>query len=259
MGYFMQIYKSRQLLLELVKREIKARYKQSVLGYAWVFLVPLINLTVLTIVFSFLLRVPTGGVPYPIFLLVGLVPWTFTANAISAATSSLVSNSSLITKIYLPREIFPIASILSKMVDLLLSIIILVIFMIFFGVSLHLTILLVPVIFVLQMVLIIGVSLILSSLNVFFRDVENILGVLLTVWMYLTPILYPSELIPQKFLLIFNLNPMMAIVNSYRNVVLYGVLPPWQSFIYSAIFSLFLFIFGYIIFRQRSKYFADVI
>jgi len=170
-----------------------------------------------------------------------------------------VSNSSLITKIYLPREIFPIASILSKMVDLLLSIIILVIFMIFFGVNLHLTILFVPVIFIFQMILITGASLILSSVNVFFRDVENVLGVLLTVWMYLTPIVYPAELIPNKFVPIFNLNLMMPIINSYRNVILYGVLPPWQSLTYSAIFSLFLFIFGYIIFKQRSKYFADVI
>jgi len=259
MDFFFNLYKYRQLLLELVKREIKARYKQSVLGYAWVILVPLINLAVLTVVFSFLIRLPTGGIPYPIFLFVALVPWIFTSNAISSATGSLVANSTLITKIYLPKEIFPIASVLAKIVDLFLSALILLIFLGIFGINLHWTMILIPMIFLFQLLLILGVSFILSSINVFFRDVENVLGVFLMVWMYLTPVIYPPELIPQKFTTIFNLNPMMPIINAYRNVILYGVLPPLQSFSYAAIFSLVIFILGYLFFKNRARYFADAI
>jgi ABC-2 type transport system permease protein len=259
MDLFIRIFQYRELLLELVKREIKARYKQSILGYAWVILVPLINLTVLTIVFSFLVRLPTGDVPYPIFLFVALVPWTFTSNSIATATGSLVTNSTLITKVYLPREIFPISSVLAKMVDLFLSAIILLIFLIVFGVKPHLTLFLIPVIFVIQTALIFGISFILSAIDVFFRDVESVLGVFLTVWMYLTPIIYPPELIPPKFMPIFNLNPMMPIINAYRNVIIYGVLPPWQSFIYATVFSFAIFILGYFFFKGRAKYFADVI
>jgi len=256
---FKTFWQHRELISELVKREIKSRYKQSILGYAWVVLVPLINLTVLTIVFSFLFRVQTGGIPYPVYLFVALVPWTFTANAISAATGSLVANSNLITKIYLPREIFPIASVLAKMVDLALSALILVLLLIVFGVEPHLTLLFIPLILLFQVVLILGVSFILSSINVFFRDVENVLGVFLMVWMYLTPIVYPPEIIPERFIPIFNLNPMMPLINAYRNTILYGVVPPWQSFFYATVISVGVFVAGYIFFKNRAKYFADVV
>lgn len=249
----------KELLIELVKREIKARYKQSVLGYAWVILVPLINLVVLTVVFSYFIRIPTGNMPYPIFLFTALVPWTFTANAITSATKSLVANSSLITKIYLPREIFPTASILAKMVDLLLTTLILVVFLLIFKINLQWTIVFIPLIFVFHALLVLGVSYILSAINVFFRDVQNVINVLLMVWMYLTPVLYPPELIPQEFTPFFNLNPMMPIINAYRNTILHGVPPSWQSFSYAALFSVIIFLFGYFFFKKKSKFFADVI
>jgi len=259
MNFFSQIYQHRELLLELVKREIKARYKQSILGYAWVVITPLITLSVLSIVFSFLLRVPTGKIPYPIFLFVALVPWTFLSNSIGSATGSLVANSSLISKVYLPREIFPLSTVCAKLVDLALSAIILVIFLIFARVSFHPTLVIVPVIFIVQMLLILGVSFILSSINIFFRDIENIVPIFLMVWMYLTPVIYPPELIPSKFMPIFNLNPMMPIVNSYRNTILFGVWPPWQSFIYAVLVSVVIFVAGYLFFKNRERFFADVI
>lgn len=249
----------KELLIELVKREIKARYKQSVLGYAWVILVPLINLVVLTVVFSYFIRIPTGNMPYPIFLFTALVPWTFTANAITSATKSLVANSSLITKIYLPREIFPTASILAKMVDLLLTTLILVVFLLIFKVNLQWTIVFVPLIFIFHALLVLGVSYILSAINVFFRDVQNVINVLLMVWMYLTPVLYPPELIPQELTPFFNLNPMMPIINAYRNTILHGVPPSWQSFSYAGLVSVMIFLFGYFFFKKKSKFFADVI
>ena len=248
-----------ELLWELIKREIKARYKQSLLGYAWVILVPLLNLLVLTVVFSYFIRVPTGGTPYPIFLFVALVPWTFTANSISFATQSVVSNTNLIIKIYLPREVFPIATILAKMVDFLLTCLVLALFLVIFGVSFKATMLFVPVIFFFHLLLILGISFILSAMNVFFRDVENVIGIFLTIWMYITPVLYPQELVPVAFVPFLNLNPMMPIINAYRNTILYGMMPAWQSFAYAVGFSTLIFIFGYKFFRNRAKYFADVI
>ena len=255
----LKIFKYKELLIELVKREIKARYKQSILGYAWVLLVPLLNLTVMSIVFSYFIRIPTGDTPYVIFLFTGLVPWMFTANAIAFATSSLVDNSSLITKIKLPTEIFPLASILSKMVDFLLTLIIFFLFIFIYRIPLQLTILFLPLVFLIQFILVVGISLVLSAINVYYRDVQNMIGVFITLWMYLTPVIYPQELIPQTFIPIFNLNPMMPIINAYRNIILYGVTPSWQSFIYSVVLSIIIFIFGYSFFKRRSRYFADVI
>lgn len=247
------------LLKQLIIREIKGKYKQSFLGYAWVLLVPLINLLVLSIVFSFLLRVPTGNIPYPMYLFVGLVPWTFLTNAISLATASLTNNANLITKIYLPREIFPLASVLAKIIDFLLTAVVLLIFLLIYHIPFHLTLLYVPIIFLCQLILIVGVSLILSAINVFFRDVEHILGVFLTVWMYLTPIIYSPELIPQHLRPYFSLNPMTGIIYAYRNTVLYGVPPAWYSFGFSILLSVIIFVVGYIFFKSREKYFADVI
>lgn len=251
--------KYKDLLVELVKREIKARYKQSIFGYLWVIVVPLVHLAVMSIVFSYFVKLPTGGIPYPIFLFVGLVPWTFTANAVTFATSSLTSSVSLITKTKIPREVFPLSSILAKVVDLFLYFLILGAFLLFYNMPIHPTILFLPVIILIHIIFVFGVSMILSAINVFYRDVENILGVLIMAWMYLTPVFYPAELIPAHLTPIFNLNPMMPIINSYRNVIIYGVLPPMQSFLYAAALSLGVFIFGYKFFKNRSKYFADVI
>lgn len=255
----LSILKYKDLFIQLTLREIKARYKQSVLGYAWVLIVPLINLTVLSIIFSNLFIVPTGNIPYPIYLFVALVPWTFAANAISSATGSIIANSSLITKVYLPREIFPLSAVAAKMVDLLLTSLVLIIFLAIFGIQLQINLLFIPLIFLIQLLLILGICFILSAVNAFFRDVENVLGLFLTVWMYLTPIIYSPELIPQDLKFLFSLNPLTGIINAYRNTILYGVPPPWQSFTYAAVFSLIIFLAGYIYFRNRSRYFADVI
>ncbi len=251
--------KYKDLFKQLTLREIKGKYKQSVLGYAWVLLVPLLNLLVLNIVFQYFFRVPTGGIPYSIYLFVALVPWTFTVNAISSSTSSIVANSSLITKVYFPREIIPLTAIASKLVDLFLMCIVLVLFLLFYKIPIQITILYIPLIFLVQLLLITGVSLILSSTNVFFRDVENMLGVILTIWMYLTPIIYPPELIPANVRFLFGLNPMVGIINSYRNTILYGVPPPLQSFVFSIVISIILMIIGIILFKRMERSFADVI
>jgi lipopolysaccharide transport system permease protein len=249
----------RDLLRQLTAREIKARYKQSILGYAWVLIVPLVRLIVMSIVFSMFFRIKTDPIPYPLFLFAALVPWTFVSSGISAATGSLVANGSLITKIKLPREIFPTAAILVKGVDFLLSLLVMGLLMIYYQFPLHITMLALPVIMAIQFLLVLGVSFFLSAINVFYRDVENLLEVFLMVWMYLTPIIYPPEFIPAQYQQLFNLNPMMGIVNAYRNVLLWGVWPPVESFIYAVVISLVLFFSGFAFFKSRAKYFADVL
>lgn len=248
-----------ELVQQLTMREIKARYKQSFLGYAWIIFVPILNLTVLTLVFSYFFRVPTGDIPYPLFLFTALVPWTFTANAITGATGSLVGNANLITKIKLPRSIFPLAATLVKLVDLGLSTIVLFVLLFLLGGTIYPTILWVPLIFGVQFTLVLGLSMILSAVNVFYRDVENVLGVFLLVWMYLTPVIYPPEMIPPQLRMIFNLNPMTGIINAYRNTILHGVNPPWESFLYAVVISVLIFVGGAYFFRRTSRYFADVI
>ena len=260
MIFIMQkIFSYRDLFWQLTFREIKARYKQSVLGYAWAILVPLLNLLVLSIVFSYIFRVPTGNIPYPIFLFVGLVPWLFLTLSITAATSSVMANSSLITKVKLPREILPISAVSSKLIDLLLTTLVLTLFLIIYKIPFYPTLIFVPIIFFIQFVLILGISFWLSATNVFFRDVENILGIFLMIWMYLTPVLYPAELIPENLKFLFYLNPMTAIINSYRDSVLYGNIPDITSLLYASLFTIALFIIGIIYFRRRARFFADVI
>ena len=193
----------RDLLNQLVAREIKARYKQSILGYAWVILVPLVRLVVMSVVFSVFFRIQTEPIPYPLFLFTALVPWTFTASGVSAAAGSLVANTSLITKIKLPVEIFPVSAILVKGVDFVLSLLVLAIIMVFLQAPRHWTVVLMPLIFIVQLLLVMGVSFFLSALNVFYRDVENLMEVILMVWMYLTPVFYPPEFIPAEFAAVF--------------------------------------------------------
>jgi ABC-type polysaccharide/polyol phosphate export permease len=229
------------------------------LGYAWVILVPLVKLIVMSIVFSLFFRIKTDPIPYPLFLFAALVPWTLTAAGVGAATGSLVGNASLITKIKLPREIFPVTAILVKGVDFILSMVVLLVLIAVFQYPFHITWLWVPLIFVVQYLLVAGVSFFLSAINVFYRDIENLLEVFLMVWMYLSPVFYPPEFIPEQYQQLFHLNPMMGIVNAYRNVILWGVPPAFNSFAYAVVLSLLLFIGGYAFFKQRSKYFADVL
>lgn len=253
------IFKYKDLFWQLTFREIKARYKQSVLGYAWAILVPLLNLLVLSIVFSYVFKIPTGNIPYPIFLFVALVPWMFLMSSISVATGSIMANATLITKVRLPREILPVTAISSKMIDLVLATAVLVSFLAIYQIKFQPTLIFVPIIFIVQLFLIFGVSFFLSAINVFFRDVENVLGVFLTFWMYLTPVLYPSELIPENLKPLFFLNPMTGIINSYRDAILYGNFPLGLDFLYSTIFSLTAFVLGLLYYRKRFPYFADVI
>ncbi len=251
--------KYHELLSELTMREIKQRYKQSVLGYAWVILNPFFQMLVMAFVFSIIMRIPNLGVPYPIFLYAGLLPWTLFANSLGSATNALVGNAGLITKIYFPREIFVISTIMAKIVDFVLSLSIFVIFMIYFHVAINWNILWVLPIFAIQQIFTYGLSLFLAAANLFYRDIQYLLGLVILIWMYLTPVIYTTELFPERYRWIFQINPMAVIINAYRQVILAGGIPNLRSLGLALALSLILLFGGYKFFKKLEGVFADIV
>lgn len=248
----------RELLIELTMREIKQRYKQSVLGYAWVILNPLIQMIVLAFVFQFLLRFDVG-VPYPIFLYVGLLPWTLFSTSLLSSVNALVGNSGLLTKIYFPREIFVLSTVLAKIVDFFLASIVFIGFMVLYGLPFTGYMLWFVPIFIIQNIFTLGIGLLFSAANLFYRDIQYVLSLGLTVWMYLTPVIYPTELFPEQYRWIFQINPMAVFINAYRQVLLGGAHPNFMSLGIGMGVSLLCVMGGYVVFKKMEGSFADVV
>ncbi len=253
------IWEYRELLLNLANREITQRYKQSILGYAWVILNPLFQLIVISFVFSSILKIPSLGVPYIIFLSVALLPWNLFSTSLTTSTNVLVNNSSLITKIYFPREILVYATIIAKLVDFFYSCLVLFFFFILYHISITPAVAWLPLIFGIQLIFTVGLSLILAAFNLFYRDIQYLLGLILMLWMYLTPVMYPVEIIPQRFRFVFSLNPMSVIVNAYREVILGKGNPNLNSLSLAFIMSLIVFLIGFYIFKKLEGQFADYV
>jgi len=254
------VYKWRELLWQMVSREVKARYKQSILGYFWVILNPLAQMLVMSFAFSIIMRIPTnsaGNIPYSIFLFVALLPWTLFSNSLSSAASSLVVSSSLITKIYFPRTILVISTIIAKIIDFLFANIILIIYLIIYQIPININILWIFPIFFIQQIFTLGLSLFFSAANLLYRDIQYLLSMILLLWMYITPIIYSADMIPVKYKFIFQLNPMAVIVNAYRQVILAGSPPKYSSLIIATVVSFVFLLIGLSYFKSREKIFAD--
>ncbi len=250
----------RELLMAWAVRDIKVRYKQSLLGIAWAVLQPLSLMIVFTVIFSFLVKVPTeGDIPYPLFSYTALLPWTFTATPISFAVPSLVRNMRLLIAVYFPREIFPIAAIMASGVDFLCASTAFIGMMIYYRVPPSFYWLLVPPILCIQMLLTLGVALFASAVNVFYRDVRFIIPLAMQLWMYATPAIYPVGLVPEGLRSIYMLNPMAAVVDAYRRVILSAAPPDYRYLGLAAVISLALFILSYRFFKGAEMRFADVI
>lgn len=249
----------RELLWNLAHREISQRYKQSVVGYAWVIINPLAQLLVMNFVFSTILKVNSLGVPFIIFLSVALLPWNLFTQSLSSSTGALVGNSNLITKIYFPREILVYATIIAKVVDYFYSCIVLIIFFIIFKTPMSIYMLWIPVILLIQLIFTMGLSLILAALNLFYRDIQYLLILILMMWMYLTPIMYPVEMLPAQYRFIFTFNPMAVIINAYRQVMLSGAGPNLNSLGLAFIMSIIVFLFGFLLFKKLEGDFADYV
>ena len=256
---FTLLLKYRELLYELTMREIKQRYKQSVLGYAWVILNPFFQMLVMSFVFSYIMRIGDLGVPYPIYLYAGLLPWTLFSNSIASSMGALVGNAGLLTKIYFPREIFVISTILAKVIDYFLAGSVFILMMIYYQLPITWNILWFVPIFAIQMIFTYGLSLIMSAFNLFYRDIQYVMGLVLMIWMYLTPVIYPVELFPPQYRWIFQLNPMAVIINAYRQVILGGGAPNFFSLGIALGLSLALLFIGYKLFKKLEGQFADVV
>lgn len=247
------------LVKQLTAREIKARYKQSFLGFFWIILNPFFQMLIMSFVFSKIIKFQNLGVPYSVFLYAGLLPWLFFANSLSGAMDVLVGNSSLIKKIYFPREILILSTLLAKTFDFFLAFIVFLLLMVFFKITFTAYMILFIPIFFLQFLFTYSLSLFLSSVNLFYRDVQYLFNLILTLWFYVTPIIYSVDFFPEKYRWIFKINPMSVFINAYRQVLLSGDYPNVPNLIIGLIVSVLIFFISYSLFKKLEGNFADVI
>ena len=248
----------RELLYFLTWRDVKVRYKQTELGIAWAIIQPLFTMLVFTLFFGRLAGVPSDNVPYPIFAFTGLLAWTFFSNAITTSGNSLVGSAHLITKVYFPRMIIPGAAVAAGLVDFAIAFVILVLLMIYYGVGFTWNMLMFPVMVLLTTLLALGVGMWLSALNVKYRDIRFALPFMVQLWMYLSPIIYPTSFLPAKLRSVLLLNPMTGIIEGYRSS-LFGRPFNWISLAISAVITLLLLIYSSYAFRRMEKSFADFV
>lgn len=223
------LYRYREMLRNMVLRDLRGRYKGSVLGFLWTFVNPLLMLVIYSLVFSYILKTQIEN--YPMFIFVALLPWNYFVNSIQQGTVSLVQNAGLIKKIYLPREVFPVAAVITNLVNYLLSMIILVVAFLIAGIEIQLPVISFPIIVLIETLFAFSLTLLLSGMNVYFRDTEHLIGVLIMALFYLTPVLYPLSLIPESMRWIFELNPITPIIISYREIIFEGIWPDWESLV----------------------------
>jgi lipopolysaccharide transport system permease protein len=253
------LYHYRDLLWLWTGREVRVRYKQSALGVLWAVIQPLALTIVFTLVFSRLIQVDTGGVPYPIFAYSALVPWTLFATSLAFAIPSLVNNLNLVGKIYFPREILPLANIGAALIDFAMAALVFAGMMLVYHIPLTLNILWIGPLLIIQLILTVGVTLMGAALIVFFRDVRFVIPLLTQIWMYASPVIYPATLVPPQWQPLYFLNPMAGIIDGYRNVLTMGNPPNIPALLLATGVSSVLFIAGYIIFKRSEPLFADLI
>lgn len=250
----------RDLLWHMTIRHLRGQYKQSVLGYAWAFVNPLSQMVIMSFVFSTILRVATPGeVPYPLFLFVGLVPWLFFSAALASGTDSVTGAASLVTKVYFPREVLPTAAVFTKLVDLFFGFVILAGMMAYYGRFPEATAYWFPFLFAIHLIFVLGLTYPLAALNLYFHDVRFLVGVVLTLWFYLTPVIYPIDTVPNKYQWVFDLNPNALFINAYRRVILYGENPELSRVLVGAAIAVITFLVGYWLFKKMEAGFADSI
>jgi lipopolysaccharide transport system permease protein len=255
---FSELWVHRELVYFLVWREIKVRYKQTALGAAWAIVQPLFTMLIFSLFFGRLAKMPSDGVPYPIFVLVALVPWTFFANGLGQAANSLVNSANLVSKIYFPRLAVPIGSVLAALVDFAVAFSLVAIALVWYGIRPGVALLWLPVFVLLTLALALGVGFWLSALNVEYRDIRYVVPFMTQLWMFATPIAYPSSLLSDKWRIVYGLNPMVGIIEGFRWSLL-GTGNPGPTLGISVAIAALLLISGAFYFRRMEQAFADVI
>jgi len=249
----------RELIYFFTWRDLKVRYKQTLLGASWAILQPVLTMVVFSIFFGGLAKVPSDGVPYPIFSYAALLPWTLFSKALQDASRSLVSSAHIISKVYFPRLILPLSSTLAGLVDFLIAFVVLLVMMFLYGIRPTARLWLLPLLILLALITAIGVSLWLSALNVMYRDVGHMLPFLNQFWMYITPIAYSSSLVPEKWRFFYALNPMTGVVEGFRWALLGMEKSPSITLLISTVISLLVTISGLFYFRRMERKFADLV
>ena len=254
-----ELWEYRELLYFLVWRDIKVRYKQTALGAAWAVMQPLFMMLVFSLFFGRLAKVPSDGIPYPVFAFCALIPWQLFANALSESSNSLVGNQNLITKVYFPRLVIPIAAVLSGLVDFAIAFAILIGMMLYFGIVPGWSILVLPGFILLAVLTALAVGLWLSALNVQYRDVRYTMSFLVQFWLFATPVAYPSSLVPESWRAFYGINPMAGVVEGFRWALLGKTQPPGAMLWVSVFVVTILLIGGLFYFRRMEQQFADIV
>jgi lipopolysaccharide transport system permease protein len=254
-----ELWAYRELMYFLTWRDIKVRYKQTAIGVAWAVLQPLAMMVVFTIFFGKLANMPSEGVPYPLFAFAGLLPWQLFSRTLGESTNSLVTNQRLITRVYFPRIIVPLSTTLAAMVDLAIASGLLVALMLFYGVIPGVEVIWLPAFVLLMVITALGVGFWFSALNVEYRDVMYTVPFIIQFWFFLTPIVYPSSLVPERWQVLYGLNPMVGVIEGFRWALLGVGKGPSPMLALSILIALFLFVSGMVWFRRREESFADTL
>jgi lipopolysaccharide transport system permease protein len=254
-----ELWAYRGLFFFLVWRDIKVKYAQTVLGAGWAVLQPVLTMLIFTVIFGYFARIPSDGVPYAVFSLTALVPWTYFSTALSGASTSLTASTHLITKVYFPRLVIPFAPVLAALVDFAIAFVLLLVVMLFYGITPSVaSLVLVPTLVLVMILTAGGMGCWLSALNIQYRDVKHVVPFLLQVWMYASPIVYPMSLVPERFRSIYALNPMAGVVEGFRSVLLGTDAVDASTIFISLAMGLVLFASGVLYFRRTERLFADV-
>ncbi len=256
MNAIKELYQYREMIFSLIRKDLRGRYKGSALGFLWTFLNPLLQLIVYTIVFSELF--PTNIEKFYIFLFIGLVPWLFFNTSLVGGATSIVSQENLIKKIYFPREVLPVSYVTSAFVNMLLTFVVIFAVLIISGYGIRFQILwALPVVMFVEYILALGIAMLTSALTVYFRDLEYVLGIIVMLWMYLTPILYEVETIPEKYRHLIFINPMTGVILCYKDILYYKQLPEFGTITLAFGIGLFFLVTGFVIFEKLQKHFVE--
>lgn len=259
LSHLKELYNFRELLWAFVLRDIKVRYRQTIFCILWAVIQPLSLMVVFNVIFTNFTNLNTSGFPYPVFAYIALVPWTLFSNSLSQAVPSLVNNASLVDKVYFPREVLPLSSFFSSFFDFIIASVIFFFMLLYFHINLTPVALLSVVMLASLTLLSWGLILFMSAIFVFFRDTKYILTLIVQLWLYVTPIIYPASLVPDKFQRIYYLNPLVSIIEGLRQTVLYSRIPPMNMILYPLISGLVLCVLAYIFFKRCEVMFSDFI
>jgi lipopolysaccharide transport system permease protein len=254
-----ELWQYRGLFFFLVWRDIKVRYAQTVLGAGWAVIQPVLTMIIFTIIFGNFARIPSDGVPYPVFSLAALVPWTYFSGALTGSSNSLVASTNLITKVYFPRLVIPLAPVIAGLVDFAVAFVILILMMAAFGIfpSMQAVVVL-PALIVMMMATAAGVGCWLAALNIQYRDIKYVAPFVVQIWMYVSPIVYPLSLVPERYQTLYALNPMVGVIEGFRSVLLGTPAVPASTLAVSFAAGVVLLITGALYFRRMERTFADV-